>query len=114
MQTCFRQYPEIYGTELDTDEDDDVTAEPGQPLTADAASKPTPSEPSADAGAVPAARNELSEPASDAPTEGAKAATEQVRKEHPPLNESDDVIPKVWHDERAANEKALTEEKNKE
>lgn len=163
MQTCFRQYPEIYGSELDTDEEDDMTADAGQLHAADSASlestsEPSSSEPSTQKEKVGAAApKKPSQPSADAGArqQRAQAATEQVQRDHGdadkqptgaantkpkagpgdekpqdkqakadteqgksgsgPLSESDDLVPKAWHDETAANDKVrnkAVDEKN--
>lgn len=38
MQNCFRQYPEIYGSEIDTDDDDDMTADAAADVSTPASS----------------------------------------------------------------------------
>ncbi|KAF2639539.1 hypothetical protein P280DRAFT_518955 [Massarina eburnea CBS 473.64] len=43
MQNCFRKYPEVYGAELDSDEEDDVTADDVPAAAATQTAAPTPS-----------------------------------------------------------------------
>lgn len=38
MQNCFRQYPEIYGSEIDNDDEDDMTADAAADVSAPATS----------------------------------------------------------------------------
>jgi mitochondrial intermembrane space import and assembly protein 40 len=92
MQNCFRQYPEIYGAELDTDDEDDVTADQDQlHIAADSDSsklnlQPGPSDPSHETEKVdPAEPKESRGPPSDdraARVQRAQEATEQVREDH--------------------------------
>ena len=93
MQTCFRQHPEIYGAELE-EEDDDA------PL--DATDAPTP----ATAATSPASQPAPPAPETDAATtdtERAQAAKRQVESEHgEPTSESDVLVPKAAHDAAGA------------
>lgn len=81
MQNCFRQYPEVYGSEIDTDDDDDMTADA-------AADVSTPSSPSStDSPALSSKKNTNSpSPASNA---DAPLAKEPVKKE----SQSKSVVP---------------------
>lgn len=110
MQDCFRRYPEVYGAELEDDEDD-VTADEGQTaMASNASAEPTPAAPRPEKVADhkplddPSPEHEL-----QARKERAKVAAEQVKKEHEPESESDSVIPKAWHDTESANEKGKKE-----
>jgi intermembrane space import and assembly protein 40 len=82
MQDCFRQYPEVYGAELDDDDDEPAPAgAPGseQPLAAEV-----------DASTSP-----------DEKHEHAKEAREQVNSavaEHGERSESEEIIPKASHE----------------
>ncbi|KAK3061809.1 hypothetical protein LTS18_005386 [Coniosporium uncinatum] len=119
MQDCFREHPEIYGAELEDDEEvaaaeaADATGE-AAPIPANAtasldndASNAAPSS-SASASRDPAdssrekvAHNKpLNPPPADKPEKQARAqqATVQVKKEHETTSESDDLVPKSWHD----------------
>ncbi|KAF2750053.1 hypothetical protein M011DRAFT_228880 [Sporormia fimetaria CBS 119925] len=92
MQDCFRQYPEIYGSELDTDDEDDVTAD--QALADVTEPEPLP---------VTAAGEEA-EPLA-APAIAQPAVTEKPR----PSNDDNAVVPDVYREKaerRAAAEKA--------
>ncbi|KAL2867153.1 coiled-coil-helix-coiled-coil-helix domain-containing protein [Aspergillus lucknowensis] len=84
MQDCFRQYPEVYGAELDDDE------EPEAPN--DVGSEQTPASPS-DASSSP-----------DEKREHAKEGREQVKTETVDKGEiagSEEAIPKAWHESEA-------------
>ncbi|KAE8150215.1 hypothetical protein BDV25DRAFT_154815 [Aspergillus avenaceus] len=90
MQDCFRQYPEVYGAELEDDEA--APAEGEQPLAIelDAASHP------------------------DEKRARALETTSAVKSEQAQqgeLSESDDLLPKAWHDTEAENTKAQKTEK---
>ena len=120
MQTCFRDYPDIYGGELE--EEDEQGAEqtsppaPGEvPAPAPATSAASPREttsaastgayrPSADPGpsASPAMEKPPASPSErEKITERAKAAKEQVDKVHgEATSESDELVPKAAHDAR--------------
>lgn len=125
MQNCFRQYPEIYGSDLDTDEDLDAE----QPTEAPAAEVTSPSTEDSAAGrqeraqaATQQVRDDHSDaekkyigPATTKDTDSdreakkrrAKAAKEQVKRNHggEPLSEADEVMPRAAFDDREANEK---------
>ncbi|KAF2193268.1 hypothetical protein K469DRAFT_619959, partial [Zopfia rhizophila CBS 207.26] len=115
MQNCFRQYPEIYGSELESDDDeDDVTADDGEPAIAQdiptksvtvsaPSSSPAQSNPDKVAEYKPE-HPPSSEPELQSKKEHANAATEQVKKHHEPQNESNDAVPKAWYDQTAKNE----------
>ncbi|KAF2684080.1 hypothetical protein K458DRAFT_339248 [Lentithecium fluviatile CBS 122367] len=122
MQNCFREYPEIYGAELDNEEEDDDVAvdlaqsESGKP-TDDVASEkaePVPQEASDSAARDIAPRKkdhslvpESYRPSADddkSKTDTAEEATEQVHREHEPVSESERIVPKASHDATEANE----------
>lgn len=108
MQNCFREHPDVYGGELDDEEEGaegtKVEQEEGRPVSV--ASDPAPQ----------SARVEAETASSSAPASGVdpaakegekrrvKEATEQVRGEGA-MDESDDMVPKAWHDTTNANEK---------
>lgn len=105
MQGCFREHPDVYGDEMAGDEEEGETGEMGQenegafaegevgPDTA-ATSALEPTKPSSRASKVEA------ENPHDATgsTERAKAATEQVSRDHGEQSESDVMVPKAAHD----------------
>jgi intermembrane space import and assembly protein 40 len=104
MQECFRKYPEVYGAELEDEEGEEgadgapaaVAAQGGKPVeeskgAAEAAPVPTPApEPTKEQGKAEK-------------IERAKPTMEQVKREHEPLSEADEAIPKAWHDTRDAS-----------
>lgn len=108
MQDCFREHPEIYGSEL---EEDDAPPEEVAPA-------PAPPPDSGD-GVIPAAATsaipESQPPPSSSPdplasaagttdTQRAQAAKQQVEKDHgSPISESNEMVPKAAHDATSAN-----------
>ena len=85
MQDCFREHPEIYGSELEDDEE--APAQEGQAVDApheggEKVSKPY----GQDSQEVVAAKNER-----------ASQAAEQVKRDSAPVSESESVVPKAWH-----------------
>ncbi|KAI9879846.1 MAG: Oxidoreductase [Pleopsidium flavum] len=91
MQDCFREHPDVYGSELDDDEEeqDEELIANAVPTESDGAptSIPPPSSQPSDSKA-PASRDD----------DVAKAAPKQVRKQRNPQSETDDLVPKAWHD----------------
>ena len=121
MQNCFREHPEMYGSELEPDEED--LSPEGAPLgdgvgqAAPVASQSAPAAPSDSSPAPslskvesPHGRGEKvsdhtnATPDSNAAVAGkherAEAATQQVKRDHEPLSESDAAVPKAAHDAR--------------
>ena len=101
MQGCFRQHPDVYGSELEADaddEDDDLAAEEAP---ADAQSTPGPlsstSSAKEDAGLVP------DDYRPSGATDRANRAAEQVKQAHEPTSESEHLVPKAAHDATEAN-----------
>jgi intermembrane space import and assembly protein 40 len=78
MQNCFRQYPEVYGSELEPEDEDDVASDPQQqPLAAaDATAQPT-----ENVDAATPQEFSVAESEHEARAQRAKAATEQVKQE---------------------------------
>ena len=129
MQTCFREHPEIYGSELEEEEEEEEEEEDenetGTPPE-DGAQSPSPAPlPEPADGSLPAAATSAS-PETQAPppspppsssssappasepgtsdTERARAAKRQVESEHGgPTSESDGMVPKAAHDATGAN-----------
>lgn len=108
MQNCFREHPDVYGGELDDDGSDEgaaVEQEEGRPVSV--ASDPAPhaarTEPEpARTGATLASGADSAQ--KDQEHERVKAATDSIRGQSA-VDESDEVVPKAWHDTRSANEK---------
>ncbi|KAL9000454.1 MAG: hypothetical protein Q9169_000971 [Polycauliona sp. 2 TL-2023] len=119
MQDCFREYPEVYGGELEEDEAETETQErqgedqglemPLQQRQADTspsvnagdAATATPEDPSL-VGTQPFDK-EQEDQSEEAKRKRAQAAKVQVQKEHPPSDESDALVPKAAHDATVAN-----------
>lgn len=115
MQTCFREHPDIYGSELEEEEDESLPAE-GAPAHSPSPAPP----PESGDGSIPAAATSAT-PESQAPppssssdhstskpgtsnTERAQAAKQQVESEHgQQRSESDALVPKAAHDATGAN-----------
>ncbi|KAF2279204.1 uncharacterized protein EI97DRAFT_491928 [Westerdykella ornata] len=137
MQNCFRQYPEIYGSELDTDENDDVTADEAQ-LPAPDSENPSPELASVSSTGDSESREQRAlaateqvkqdygdsdkhytgpatknpqEPRSESATEPVSPPPAEAKKEQKAVSESNEVIPKAWHDERDANVEMQKKEK---
>lgn len=115
MQDCFRQYPEVYGAELEDDDEDDESQtqkqSPGEELGSVAAegkdtATPTQSVSSTPAGDTAAHKVAAQKPGTPTLTpeeiqqkrQRAKSAAEQVKSEQPILSETDEAVPKAWHD----------------
>ncbi|KAL9632691.1 MAG: hypothetical protein Q9164_005158 [Protoblastenia rupestris] len=124
MQTCFRDHPDIYGGEIEGDDEEeeagperaqgDAGGEAAPPATAAmsvaspqgsaGAASPAGKEmnvPSTNSGSsASAATSPASIPSNDA-TVRAKAAADQVQENHgEPTSESDEMVPKASHDAR--------------
>ncbi|KAI9696762.1 MAG: Oxidoreductase [Candelina mexicana] len=130
MQGCFREHPDIYGGELDEEEEEgDAQAldadtgrdEPGNVSTLPPlSSQPQATSPqtSQTSGTPPAtthlqatptkfsvSSNEKGSPSNDdAAKERVSSASKQVKEEHPPMDESHELVPKAAHDTRSKNE----------
>ncbi|KAL4927265.1 coiled-coil-helix-coiled-coil-helix domain-containing protein [Aspergillus undulatus] len=83
MQDCFRAHPDVYGAELE-DDDEAPAAAPSEPAPVDAAGQPLAAQ--VDASVPPAEKREHALEARDQ----AKSTSE--------LPETDEVIPKAWHE----------------
>lgn len=115
MQNCFREYPEVYGTELEGVDDDDEEA---APVAAVEDAQPDPERP-ADSSASP-----KSEPKPREASDSAARQGDNKHKDHrlvpqtyrpgsedgsktdniePATSESDDLVPKAAVDATAAN-----------
>lgn len=110
MQNCFREHPEEYGAELD--EDEAAAAEMGDGQERPVGSEPTPvagsaalrtdDETSRHGEKVVDLKNATRdpEPIVEGKQSRAQAATEQVKQQHEPMSETEDAVPKAWHDSR--------------
>ena len=109
MQNCFRQHPDIYGAELD--DDNDITADEHYDSIPPAAAATSSSEGASQSDISsppilraekvtddtphhkPSPKHEL-----EAKRERARATTKRVKGEHEPQSESDEVVSRAWHD----------------
>jgi intermembrane space import and assembly protein 40 len=104
MQECFRRYPDVYGAELEDDDEADAAA-----ATAAGIPEPEASEqqqPASPAISAPAAEIDASSHP-DEKRARAKDVHAQVKSEvaeKPEQPESEDLIPKAWHDTEAKND----------
>lgn len=110
MQNCFREHPDVYGAELEPDEEmpeaDGQPApaqQPSQAASPDTSAAPSPSQAAAstphEGGEKVAKTSEPNDVAAEK-RERAVAASEQVKRDHKELSETDEVVPKAWHDSR--------------
>ncbi|CAD0083875.1 unnamed protein product [Aureobasidium vineae] len=91
---CFREHPDVYGAELE----DDVEAEAReQDAPTGQSSQPTQPEANPDAEKV-ADRGADHPEAIQGKRERSNAATEQVKRDHDLMSESDSLVPKAAHD----------------
>lgn len=90
MQDCFREHPEIYGSELEDDEQEGELAQ-GQEGQAVAAA------PHEGGEKVSQPYGQDSQEVAAAKTERASQAAEQVKRDSAPVSESESVVPKAWH-----------------
>lgn len=114
MQNCFREYPEIYGAELESEEEeDDVAVDFAQPETgkpAEAASSEQAQLASSDSAAREGASQKKDHslvPESYRPSADvvdSKTETEQAEREHEPVSEGEGIVPKAAVDATQANE----------
>lgn len=116
MQNCFRQYPEIYGSEIDNDDDDD-DADDMTAAAADAStpSASTPQPTTATESAPKQTKTKSVAPAPSGPHSAEKVAEnrrelglvpenyrpeEKEVKKQEPVSESEGLVPKAAHDGR--------------
>lgn len=125
MQNCFRQYPEIYGSEIDTDDDDDMTADAAADVSTPVAGRENTASRDAATSATdaPVAKEPVKKesksksvaPASEGPHSPEKVAEnrrelglvpenyrpeEKEVKRQEPVSESENLVPKAAHDAR--------------
>ncbi|KZM21541.1 Oxidoreductase [Ascochyta rabiei] len=118
MQNCFRQYPEIYGSEIDTDDDDDMTADAAADVSTPSDSTPQPAlsgETNTDAPAPVKKESKSKSVAPSGPHSADKVAEnrrelglvpenyrpeEKEVKKQEPVSESESLVPKAAHDGR--------------
>ncbi|KAL4957224.1 hypothetical protein BDW69DRAFT_156930 [Aspergillus filifer] len=83
MQDCFRAHPDVYGAELE--DDDEAAAAPSEPAPTDVPDQPL------------AAQVDASVPPADK-REHALEARDQVKSAAVEVPEADEVVPKAWHE----------------
>lgn len=93
MQDCFREHPDVYGSELadQEGEEEEETLAQAQGVEA-AAAIPTTAAPAVERSSETLISGEV------AGIERANESTAQVAKDHSPLSESKEIVPKVLHD----------------
>lgn len=94
MQDCFRLHPDVYGAEID---DDEEASAPAAPVSDDAATTPqsTASAAEIDASSHPEEKR--------ARAKETVAETKNAAAAQPELPESDELLPKAWHDTESKN-----------
>ncbi|THW89634.1 hypothetical protein D6D15_05117 [Aureobasidium pullulans] len=93
MQNCFREHPDVYGAELE----DDVETEAREQDAASQYSQPK--QPEANPDAEKVADREPDHPETiQAKRDRSNAASEQVKRDHGLMSESDSLVPKAAHD----------------
>jgi mitochondrial intermembrane space import and assembly protein 40 len=106
MQDCFRLHPDVYGAELEDDEDEDeteITIEAVRPDES-APAEATPAEPAA-SKSTPSVSEAVTEAAAEK-TQAAKDAAHEIKTKVEPVSESEDLLPKAAHDARERSSKA--------
>lgn len=93
MQDCFREHPDVYGSELEDGEEeyDDRPSTDGASAAPSASSTATPAH-------TPGPEANTSGNEEAAKTNRAKAASQQVHEQHEPESETEVLVPKAWHD----------------
>jgi intermembrane space import and assembly protein 40 len=96
MQDCFREHPDIYGSEL---EDDEAPLEGEQAQEGQAISSPEHAAGSPHEGGEKVSKpyGRDSDETVAAKTERASQATEQVKRDHVTTSETETMVPKAWH-----------------
>ena len=112
MQDCFRQHPDVYGAELEDDENEPRPGDAASPVTLEPSGSEGSSPPSlADMDSPDVKAEKVSGSTPDRPEvvqgkrERAQAATQQVAAEHGITSESSEMVPKAWHDSTADSSK---------
>ena len=108
MQDCFRGHADIYGSELEGDDDDDAPLDESAPAPVTSPAAPIDSvDGSLPAAATSATPEPQSLPSSSSPdtlagtsdTERARAATQQVERDYGDVtSEGEELVPKAAHD----------------
>lgn len=101
MQNCFREHPDVYGAELDDDEEGAAEALEGEtaPVPSDAAPQPN----LARTEAAPLANNTSTQPSPSTSIPSAATAVKAPQDGDSTAKSdesSDELVPKAWHDSR--------------
>ncbi|EME47495.1 hypothetical protein DOTSEDRAFT_69437 [Dothistroma septosporum NZE10] len=96
MQNCFREHPEIYGSELDEEEVDAQIDAEGKEASSPVSRQPAPTPVTAETSSTISSY----EPEHQ---ERVRIAKDQVQQSTGPQDEADHVVPKAWHDGREAS-----------
>jgi mitochondrial intermembrane space import and assembly protein 40 len=109
MQDCFRKYPEVYGDELEDEEEDVRGGRIGEEVE------------TGDRQGILAKKGEgavgggsATEEDVEAKKTNAEAASNTISQHNEEVSESDSVVPKAWHDQRDLNEEAAQEKQKQE
>ena len=94
MQDCFREHPDIYGSELEEDGEEEMDDRPNMDAASAASSASPTSTPSSqtDVTTSPLGENE------DVKMAGARAKSKQAQEQHKSEAETEQLVPKAWHD----------------
>jgi intermembrane space import and assembly protein 40 len=102
MQNCFREHPDVYGAELEDDveaeaREQDDAGQSGQSEHSEHSEPPK--QPKANPNAEKVADRGADHPeAIQAKRDRSDAATEQVKRDHGIMSESESLVPKAAHD----------------
>ena len=110
MQNCFREHPDVYGAELDDDDEAPADEVEGQ-------ATPAPSEPTAQLQSTSTeSSSNQTKKASEAGGQSGRVAdsvvvkrdpqpaSEEVIMRHHQKSEDDEAVPKAWHDSRDSSQ----------
>lgn len=115
MQNCFREHPDVYGAELDDDEEPSTDGVEGQ--SAPASSQPAPAPQAAQVESTPSQGGESAAPkvqkgSDQEPVEhlgetksdiNRSVAAQIPMQRHMENDTDEELVPKAWHDSRDAN-----------
>lgn len=112
MQNCFREYPDVYGGELEDEEmeEGEQQADDGAGMRASVVEETkgerSPAAANTAADGEKPAQVRMDDQSEEAKTKRAKEAKAQVERNHAPLSEADELVPKASHDARAPAEQS--------
>lgn len=110
MQNCFREYPDVYGGELEDDEMDEQEASGddgmGTRLSVAEGTEKAPPAANVAVDVEKPAPAPVEDRSGAAQTKRTKEATAQVERDHAPLSETDELVPKAAHEARSASEQS--------